>query len=242
MPAPIAADTALKIALAPLLLAQGLRVRRRALILPEPPGPRSGHVGDGPPLRLLIVGDSSAAGVGAPNQAAALAGQLTTRLARSHAVSWRLIARTGATTATTLARLHREPPAPFDIAVTALGVNDVTHSVPLARWQAQQERLRALLAARFAVSHVVVSGLPPMGDFPALPRPLRRVMGLTAHRYDAALAKAVRASASTTHVAFDFPLGSNLMAEDGFHPGPDGYALWARHLAPIIRALAAPAA
>ncbi|MEM8598518.1 MAG: SGNH/GDSL hydrolase family protein, partial [Bacteroidota bacterium] len=61
-----------KILLGPVLLAQGKRVRRVALKLPEPPGDRESTVGNGPPLRLLVVGDSSAAGVGAETQDDAL--------------------------------------------------------------------------------------------------------------------------------------------------------------------------
>lgn len=233
----MAKDTALKLALAPVLLAQGLRVRHRALVLPEAAGPRTGTLGEGPPLRLLLVGDSSAAGVGARDQAEALAGRLTTRLAASRLVSWRLIARTGATTASTLDRLMHEAPARFDIAVTALGVNDVAHAVPLARWREQQARLHALLTERFGVSHVVVSGLPPMGAFPALPQPLRYVMGRSARRYDAALAAMFAPNpAAATHVPFTLPLTADLMAEDGFHPGPKGYALWAETLAPAVLA------
>ncbi|NIP82235.1 MAG: SGNH/GDSL hydrolase family protein, partial [Gemmatimonadetes bacterium] len=52
-------------ALAPILVAQGLFVRWRTTRLPEPPGDREGVTGAGPPLRLLVAGDSAAAGVGA---------------------------------------------------------------------------------------------------------------------------------------------------------------------------------
>jgi len=230
----MALDTALKIGLAPLLLAQGLKVRRRALILPEADGPRHGTQGDGPALRLLIVGDSSAAGVGARTQTEALAGQLAARLAPHHRVSWQVIARTGETTVQALDRLNATAPAPFDLAITALGVNDVTHGVPLARWLDAQARLRTLLASRFGVAHVIQSGLPPMGAFPALPQPLRALIGMTAHRYDTALAAALAGSPTATHVAFSVRLTPGLMAPDGFHPGPAGYALWADMLLPAI--------
>ena len=61
-------DTTLAVALAPLLAAQSAWVRRRALALPEPSGERTGLVGRGPRLRLLVIGDSSAAGVGVDTQ------------------------------------------------------------------------------------------------------------------------------------------------------------------------------
>ena len=59
------------IGLGPVLLAQGHYVRRVTPRLPEPEGLRQGVEGSGPPLRLLILGDSSAAGVGVATQAEA---------------------------------------------------------------------------------------------------------------------------------------------------------------------------
>lgn len=46
--------------LSPLLLLQGRYVRHVTVRLPEPPGPRTGDVGTGARLRVLIVGDSAA--------------------------------------------------------------------------------------------------------------------------------------------------------------------------------------
>ena len=69
------------LALSPLLLAQGVYVRRVTPRLPEAPGSRSGVAGGGPSLKLLILGDSAAAGVGAASQDEALAGQLAVALA-----------------------------------------------------------------------------------------------------------------------------------------------------------------
>ena len=80
--------------LGPVLLWQGARVRATALRLPEAAGER---LQSGGALRLLIVGDSSAAGVGAAHQDEALAGclarTLAARLARPrHALERAMIA------------------------------------------------------------------------------------------------------------------------------------------------------
>jgi hypothetical protein len=80
------------LALGPVLLAQGKRLRRTAPTLPEPAGEREGIIGDGPTLRLLILGDSAAAGVGADTQEAALAGQLAVALAPTFRLHWKLLA------------------------------------------------------------------------------------------------------------------------------------------------------
>jgi hypothetical protein len=54
--------------LAPVLAAQGMYVRRVTPSLSEPEGVRSGVFGAGPKIKLLIVGDSAAAGLGAATQ------------------------------------------------------------------------------------------------------------------------------------------------------------------------------
>lgn len=224
-----------RLALSPVLLGQAVAVRRRALRLSEPEGPRAGVCGEGPDLRLLIAGDSSAAGVGVAHQDQALAGQLVAALASDFAVHWQLHATTGHTTAQTLARLRDLPRQPFDIAVTALGVNDVTRQVPLARWVQRQTALATLLRDRFGVRGHWRSGLPPMDAFPLLPRPLRDVLGAQARAYDAWLART--AQGHLHHLPFDRArLDVALMAEDGFHPGAPIYAAWAQELATGIRA------
>ena len=66
---PTEMSLALKLALSPLLVAQALRTRARVPRLPEAAGAREGVHGRGATrLRLLIAGDSSAAGVGVTTQ------------------------------------------------------------------------------------------------------------------------------------------------------------------------------
>lgn len=222
------------LALSPLLLAQAMRTRARVPRLPEPPGPRSGSSGQGQPLRLLIAGDSAAAGVGAAHQDQALSGQLVQGLASAFHVHWRLEAQTGATTRSTLARLRQLESGPFDVVVTSLGVNDVTGLVPLRRWLAQQRQLRDLLRQRLGARLIVASGLPPMHGFPALPRPLRDYLGDRATRFDQALAIDLARAPGCAFLSVRFTEDPGQMASDGFHPGPMVYAEWARRLAALI--------
>ncbi|UYV37997.1 SGNH/GDSL hydrolase family protein [Rhodobacteraceae bacterium D3-12] len=227
-------DIAANVVLSPLLLAQALQVRRKALILPEPPGPRSGTpepANTQPPLRLLILGDSSAAGVGATQQSTALAGQLSGQLSRRFALQWTLHAQTGETSASALARLKTLPDQPFDAAIVVLGVNDVTHLVPLSRWLAQRRALHAALRDRFGVTRIIASGLPPMGQFPLLPHPLRATLGRRAARFDAALATLCATDPNASHLPLDLPYAPAYVATDGFHPSETAYALWATLLA-----------
>src|SRR5918994_4690733 len=146
-----------RFSLAPVFVLQGRYVRHVTPRLPEAPGPRAGTLGTGSELRLLVLGDSAAAGVGAPSQDEALCGRLTSELAQSFGVSWALIARSGATTAGTTRHLVRSPAARFDVAVVSVGANDVMGQRPLARWLEDVDELAGLLRTRFEVRHLLFS-------------------------------------------------------------------------------------
>lgn len=219
--------------LAPVLLIQALRTRKNALILPEPDGPRSGQIGTGPALRLLILGDSSGAGVGVAHQNQALSGQLTQALAPDFSVTWQTLARTGATTADALDMLDQA--APMDVAVLALGVNDVTRLTSARRFVRLQSALidrLTTLGARL----ICVTAIPPMGEFPLLPNPLRQILGHHAARLQHARATHLAGHPACRPILLDLPKDPGLMARDGFHPGPQIYARWADTTAQTIRA------
>ena len=230
---PVATDQLLRLPLLPVLAAQAVLVRRRALQLPEPTGPREGRHGRGPRLRLLITGDSSAAGVGAGTQDQALAGQMLDILGRHYSVEWRLIATTGHTTQDTIEQL-RTLHTKFDVAVTALGVNDVTRAVTRTQFELRQSQLLQLLTAKLGVQKVVVTGVPQMDRFPALPQPLAWVLGRQAARLDLGLQRIVAQVPQARHLALHLPDDPALAALDGYHPSPRAYSLWAEQVARII--------
>jgi len=217
------------VALGPVLLAQGRHVRRTTPLLPEADGPREGETGSGLSLRLLILGDSAAAGVGARTQDEALSGQLAVSLAPTFRLRWKLLAFTGATTADMLDHLQRWPAEAFDVVVTSLGVNDVTGRVSLAAWRRAQLELIAVLQSRFGARHLLLSGLPPMHRFPALPQPLRWYVGSRARDFNRVLANVAASRPGCEFLALGHEMmDASAMAGDGFHPGPPIYTLWAR--------------
>ena len=227
----IVLDAAATLLLSPLLLVQALRVRKVALQLPEATGPRAGTTGDGPPLRILIIGDSSAAGVGARTQDEALPGQLASALSTHHTVHWHLIASTGATTATTLTRLQSETLPKSDVVLVILGVNDVTRGGPQSAWLRTHASLRSLLRKQTGARRLYICQIPPLGGFPLLPNPLRWLLGRRATRFDAALFAELAREPDTRYAPLPDMLDVSDMAEDGFHPGPIIYAAWAKEVA-----------
>lgn len=224
-------DAPITTLLSPLLLVQALRVRKIALKLPEASGPRTGTLGNGPPLRILIIGDSSAAGVGASTQSDALAGQLASALSQHYKVHWQLIASTGATTASTLTNLKTQKLPQADIALVILGVNDVTRGGPQRAWLRSHASLRKFLRQQTGAQRLYIGQIPPLGGFPLLPNPLRWLLGRRAIRFDAALRAVLAQEPDTRYAPLPDMLDVNDMADDGFHPGPLIYAAWAKELA-----------
>ena len=222
-------------ALVPVLWAQGLYVRRVTPRLPEPPGARHGIEGAGLPLRLLIVGDSAAAGVGVQNQTEALAGQLVARLTPHFRLSWRLIAGSGLTLSGILQRLEKTPLEGFDVAVVSAGVNDVVRGTSLKSWRASLNVLCTRLQAHCGVRHALLTSLPPMHVFPALPQPLRWFLGQRALELDRELYAFARRSALCEYARPGFPLERKYIATDGFHPSAAAYAVWAAQLTVAIK-------
>jgi lysophospholipase L1-like esterase len=234
-------DIVARALLFPLLYAQAQRVRAGTEPLPEPPGPRAGREGKGDgELRLLVVGDSSAVGVGAPHQDLALARPLARHLARriGTRVRWTLLAETGLTSAGALAYLKARDVPQADVAVVILGVNDITNQVPLPQALKHRGEIAAWLEAHAEVLQVLFPALPEMELFPSLPQPLAWWAGQMSRRNNRAQARWAAgwplARPRVAHVAMDGVMHADLMASDGFHPGPGLYARVAEHLGAVI--------
>lgn len=225
-----------RLAFYPVLVTQGPFIKFRTPRLQEPKGPREGVTGQGPDLRLLILGDSSAAGVGVPSQSQALAGRLAFGLEPYVRLDWRLVARCGDTTPMALRRVKAAQPRRADVAVVALGVNDIMRGTRLQRWLEQTEALVDHMTGHMGVGHVYLSGLPAVSQFPRLPNPLRWTMGHQAERYDRGLRGFVDSRDDVTLIPADMALDASVMAEDGFHPGPKVYATWADMIVTQVRA------
>ncbi|WDE08597.1 SGNH/GDSL hydrolase family protein [Thalassomonas viridans] len=226
----------ISVVMAPLLLTQGYLVRKNALKLPEAKGSRTGVAGSGDKkLRLLILGDSAAAGVGVASQSQALSGQILRHLTREFYIDWQLIAASGASTDSIISVLEKLPEKMFDVAVISLGVNDVSANMSMKRCQYYHRRLITLLKKKFAVECIIFSSLPPVHLVPALPQPLRWYLGGRAKRLNNQLCQWLGKQKGCLILKARENIESELMAEDGFHPGEKYYAWWGRQAAGLIQ-------
>ncbi len=222
-----------KLVLGPVLLIQARRLRQTALRLPEAAGPRCGSEGlqDAlqPALRILVVGDSSAAGVGVDDQAQALAQPVAKLLAikLGRPITWQLVAKSGVNTEESLALLRQSELGSADFLVIALGTNDVTSQRAPRQFLQDYRRLVEEVRRRTGIVGLVATGLPPLRILPAAQHPLRWYLGRYAARLDRMLQRWISQDAAARYVSLDWAAKPLEMARDRFHPGARQYRRWA---------------
>ena len=235
--------------LAPIYLYQGSKIKRQTVRLPEATGERHGQMvlndnATSPrTLTLMMVGDSSAAGVGVETQNQALTGHLLASLRtagfmrrRFDQVHWSLQATTGYTSFDVLRQLYimAKPTTPVDLMIVIVGVNDTTNNIRPKQWQSQIEEIIAIGKRKFGAKHMLFSCLPPMAQMPALPTPLSDFIGAKALALDDILKQICEQSQGVSYLHVDFSeAGLNadqMFATDGFHPNATAYAYWAKKI------------
>lgn len=226
------------LALLPVLFVQGTKVRKNTPRLLEASGEREGIVGQGRPLSLLILGDSAAAGVGVETQQDALSGAIISELKDQYLINWKLHAKTGDTTKQVFQALQYLEPQNYDVVVTSIGVNDVTKLTSANSWIKQQKQLFKHIQAHFQPKLIIVSGVPPMQHFPALPNPLAWLFGKYAEQMNQVLYKWLESQNQFKFIQYDiesFQAMNLPMASGGFHPGKEIYAIWGQQIAALVR-------
>ncbi len=213
---------------------------RRSYLPADSAPPVKGSFGNaGPELTLVMVGDSTAAGVGASETAGTVGGRLAAGLAAStHRVRLSSVAVSGSRAADLGPQVSRALLARPDLAVILIGANDATHTTGLRSVRRNvADAVRRLRAAGVAV---VLGGCPDMGAARAFPQPLRLVVAWQGRRVAAAeLAVGRDAGAQVVDIGREtgpaMRADSSTLASDDFHPSDRGYRLWAQALLPAVQ-------
>lgn len=199
---------------------------------------------EGPRMRFVVLGDSTAAGLGAGSPEHAYATVLAERLGRdgyrvdlvAHGVSGARVADVRYEQAALA--VAAEP----DLVFVGIGANDSTHLTSLGDIERDMDAALTQLVATGAV--VVVAGPPDMRAAAWL-EPLRSLVGWRGRRVAAVIATtAARHEVEVVDLAAETGpyFASNpedAYASDDFHPGPGGYRAWADAIYPVLhRALA----
>jgi lysophospholipase L1-like esterase len=132
-------------------------------------------------------------------------------------------------------RAVRDDLAAADVVVLSVGVNDLLRLRPVPLWRRD---LGALLAelTRVTQGEVVLLGMPPMGAFPSLPRPVRVVLGRRAARMDrAGVAVADKYGVHHLPLPVELLVAGGAFADDGFHPSARSHDQLAGMVVAVVR-------
>ncbi|TDD84808.1 SGNH/GDSL hydrolase family protein [Actinomadura rubrisoli] len=225
------------------------RLARRmigATVNGDPPvadGLYGGSLG-GRPLSLVMLGDSTAAGLGAhdPDEtpAAMLAAGLSSIAERP--VRLTNVARSGSQSSALAGQVGQALQVRPDMAVIMIGANDVTGRVPPA--ESVRHLSDAVARLRAAGSHVVVGTCPDLGSVKPLMQPLKWIARRASRQLAAAQTIAVVERGGRS-VSLGDLLGRefaadplSMFSEDRYHPSARGYASAAAAVLPsMARAL-----
>jgi lysophospholipase L1-like esterase len=195
------------------------------------------------PLRLVLLGDSSALGVGVDHVSDTVGGHLAGLLAGGSGAGARRIELSsvavagsrGADLGTQVSRaLLGEPP---ELAVILVGTND---AISLRRPRDAAAHLAAAVRRlRDADVAVIVGTCPDLGAVRAFAPPLRQLLGLLGRRLARAQSAAViEAGGVPVDLAVRagpvFRADAGTLCRDGLHPSADGYRVWAHALFPAV--------
>lgn len=207
-----------------LLLVEAFLGARRTYATDLPPS--SGGAGG---RHLVILGDSTAAGVGVQRGPDTVGGQLAALLG----ARWTSYGVSGARAADLWAQVEQVTSA--DAVLVLIGANDANHLTPLARVRRDVGAAVSALGAP-----VVVGTCPDLGAARAFAHPLRELSDARGRAVGRVTAEAVQAAGGT---AVDlraltgpvFRADPSCLSFDLFHPSARGYAVWAAALLPAVR-------
>ena len=218
---------------APFLYLQGQYVRRKIGRLPDASGKTFGKFGTEENFaKMLVIGESTAAGVGARTHETALAGQfarvLSAKIGKS--IEWQVVGRSGITVKETIHELvPKIPDEKFDYIMVALCGNEVLKLRSPLNFRRDMTKLLGILKEKNKDATFFITNAPAVRLSPILPFPIKPILGHLSAMHDAnaqqftAEMKRVFYFHQPTEVPEDF-------FADGLHPSEKGYEAWSKSM------------
>lgn len=216
---------------APFLYLQGQMTRRKVGVLP---GAGGGNVGvtahDEHHEELLVIGESTVAGLGARTHALALGGQFAVRLSEriGRPVRWTVLGKNGVTARQTIDELVPQiPDKAFDHILVGLGGNDTMKLSSPRKWRRDMTELLAILRRRNPDANIFLANCPMIKASPAIPQPIRAILWELSKLHDANIKDLTRSLPRVYYYHQPRKFEEEGFFADGIHPSERGYSDWA---------------
>ena len=218
----------------PFLYRQGQRTRRKVGLLRGAGGKTTGKSGSGDEsVKLLAIGESTVAGLGARTHEFALVGQFAKRLSDQigRTVNWKVVGRNGVTARRTIDELvPLIPDENYDYILVGLGGNDVMKLSSPRKWRRDMTKLLGILRKRNPDAAIFLSNCPMIKLSPAIPQPIKFLLWELSKLHDAN----IKDLTSKMDRVFYYHQPRNIVLEgffaDGIHPSEKGYSDWSESM------------
>jgi lysophospholipase L1-like esterase len=235
--------------LLPILYYQAKKIRQNVPILPEAQNPK-GYIKTAAErtLKVLVIGESTIAGVGVDFHENGFTGHLAKEIAdlQNTSVLWRVYAKSGYT-----AKMVRNKLLPIiedtnaDIIVIGLGGNDAFKLNSPELWMLQINLLIKSLKRKFPKTPIYFTNMPPIKEFPAFTSTIKFVIGNLVEIFGKRLHRRVYKkenvyynneiiSLNTWKKRFNLEGNINTFFSDGVHPSKLTYQVWGKDMAQFI--------
>ncbi len=218
---------------APFLYLQSQFVRRKIGRLPDASGEMKGKFENGAEsVKLLVLGESTAAGVGARTHETALAGQFARLLGEKigKSIEWQVVGRSGITVKETIDELvPKIPDEKFDYIMLALCGNEVLKLRSPRTFRRDMRQLIAILKEKSPNVTFFITNAPAVRLSPVLPFPIKFILGHLSALHDAN----AREFTAEMRRVFYFHQPTSVPADfwaDGIHPSEKGYTAWSKRM------------
>jgi len=233
----------------PILYVQGQQVRKNVPNLPEATGLEgTSAIGEKGNFRVLIIGESTMAGVGVTTNEEGFAGSFATALHKKldKTIHWKVFAKSGYSAQKVLELIIPTiPKESFDLIVLGMGANDTMEVNTPYTWGKHVRQILTTLREEFRTTPIAFTNMPPVGEFEAFPPLLQMALGNLSFLLKEELQQIV---SSFPNVYFDGrqltieewikehhpSLSKSELFSDGVHPSKVSYQVWAQQFADFL--------
>lgn len=163
----------------PVMYVQAKKLKRDFPRLPDAKNPQ-GKTEGVDPMRVLMLGESSIAGVGVDDHEQSISGQLSNELSQltGRSIDWQVVAQSGYTAQQVTEKLVPNiPNQSFDLIIVGLGGNDTFKIHTPWFWKKSMRALTSALHQKHPEAQVVITYMPPVHTFIAFSPLIRFFLG-----------------------------------------------------------------